>query len=406
MLCGCDDARPVRTAADRLAAARAEIVPSPAPATSDADAETAVFTVVRCRRCGLAYLNPRPTAAEIGRYYPDDYHTARGAGGIVQRLEDAWRRRQFGEVAGWLANLRPRRGRLLDVGCGSGDLLAALRADGWRVSGVEPSARSAAIARAQRGLDVQTATFDDALLPDGAFEAVVFAAVLEHLHDPLRALARARRLLAPGGLVAVLFQPRFDAPQAHLFGPRWVGLDLPRHLYHFEPGTFAATARAAGLRVVAVERYSRRHSPAFWTASLAPGLQKQRLNLTARQAPRTRRGRPGLRAPALLLSRRRPRLVGRARHNLIRRPPGRDSGRIGGRRLVAAVIAGGRRLALRTVVDAHIGELDHRLAGVEGHLLRAAGRTRRPRRLGRELLAARQAGSGDRGAREVQRRAP
>ena len=406
MLCGCDDARPVRTAADRLAAARAEIVPSPAPATSDADAETAVFTVVRCRRCGLAYLNPRPTAAEIGRYYPDDYHTARGAGGIVQRLEDAWRRRQFGEVAGWLANLRPRRGRLLDVGCGSGDLLAALRADGWRVSGVEPSARSAAIARAQRGLDVQTATFDDALLPDGAFEAVVFAAVLEHLHDPLRALARARRLLAPGGLVAVLFQPRFDAPQAHLFGPRWVGLDLPRHLYHFEPGTFAATARAAGLRVVAVERYSRRHSPAFWTASLAPGLQKQRLNLTARPAPRTRRGRPGLRAPALLLSRRRPRLVGRARHNLIRRPPGRDSGRIGGRRLVAAVIAGGRRLALRTVVDAHIGELDHRLAGVEGHLLRAAGRTRRPRRLGRELLAARQAGSGDRGAREVQRRAP
>lgn len=285
MLCGCDDARPVRTAADRLAAARAEIAPSPAPATSDADAETAVFTVVRCRRCGLAYLNPRPTAAEIGRYYPDDYHTARGAGGIVQRLEDAWRRRQFGEVAGWLANLRPRRGRLLDVGCGSGDLLAALRADGWRVSGVEPSARSAAIARAQRGLDVQTATFDDAVLPDGAFEAVVFAAVLEHLHDPLRALARARRLLAPGGLVAVLFQPRFDAPQAHLFGPRWVGLDLPRHLYHFEPGTFAATARAAGLRVVAVERYSRRHSPAFWTASLAPGLQKQRLNLTARQAP-------------------------------------------------------------------------------------------------------------------------
>jgi SAM-dependent methyltransferase len=285
-LCGRHDARPVRTAADRLAAARTGLSEqAAAPQTVLADDEAQTFAVVRCRGCGLAYVNPRPTVAEIGRYYPDDYHTARDAGGTVQRLEDAWRQRQFGEVADWLAGLRPSRGHLLDVGCGSGELLEALRAAGWLVTGVEPSARSAEIARRQRGLDVQTAAFDDAALPEAAFEAVVFAAVLEHLHDPLAALARARRLLTPSGLVAVLFLPRFDAPQSRLFGPRWIGLDLPRHLYHFEPRSFAATARAAGLRVVATEPYSRRHSPAFWTASLFPGLQKQRLNLTARRSP-------------------------------------------------------------------------------------------------------------------------
>ncbi len=285
MLCGCGDARPVLTAADRLAAARTGLSEQPtAPQAALVGDVAASFTVVRCRGCGLAYVNPRPTAGEIGRYYPDDYHTARGAGGAVQRLEDAWRQRQFGEVAGWLADLRPARGRLLDVGCGSGELLEALRADGWRVSGVEPSARSAEIARTQRGLDVQIAAFDDAELTDGALDAIVFAAALEHLHDPLTALTRARRLLAPSGLVAVLFLPRFDAPQARLFGPRWIGLDLPRHLYHFDPRTFAAATRAAGLRVVATKPYSRRHSPAFWTASLFPGLQKQRLNLTARRS--------------------------------------------------------------------------------------------------------------------------
>ena len=290
LLCGRHDARPVRIATDRLAsalsgpAAPTEAQPAAAPERRG-NQEASSFTVVRCRGCGLAYVDPRPTAAEIGSYYPDDYHTARGAGGPAQRLEDAWRRRQFGEVTGWLAGLRPRRGRLLDVGCGSGELLEALRADGWSVSGVEPSERSADIARAQRGLDVQTATFDDAVLPEGGFEAVVFAAALEHLHNPLAALSRARRLLAPGGLVAVLFLPRFDAPQARLFGARWIGLDLPRHLYHFEPCTFAVAARRAGLRVVATEPYSRRHSPAFWTASLFPSLQKQRLNLTARAAP-------------------------------------------------------------------------------------------------------------------------
>ncbi len=203
----------------------------------------------------------------------------------MQRFEDAWRRRQFAEVADWLAGLRPARGRLLDVGCGSGELLEALRADGWRVSGVEPSARGAEIARSQRALDVRAATFEAADLPERTFDVVVFAAALEHFHDPLFALTRAHDLLAPGGLVAVLFLPRLDAPQARLFGARWIGLDLPRHLYHFEPRSFAETARRAGLSIVATEAYSQRHSAAFWTVSLFPGLQKQRLNLTARRAP-------------------------------------------------------------------------------------------------------------------------
>ncbi len=277
VLCGSADTDEVCAARDRLAAG-----PSPR------------FTLVRCRGCGLVYLDPRPSPDEIGRYYPDDYHTARdtGAGdggslggGVIQRLEDGWRRRQFSEVVAWLARLRPERGRLLDVGCGSGELLEALRDDGWRVSGIEPSSRSAEIARRRRGLDVQTAQFDDAELEEGSFAVVVFAAALEHLHDPVAALERARRLLAPDGLVAVLFLPRFDAPQARLFGERWMGLDLPRHLYQFEPRTFREAARRAGLLVVGSEPYSRRHSPAFWAASLFPALQKQRLNLLARRAP-------------------------------------------------------------------------------------------------------------------------
>jgi SAM-dependent methyltransferase len=275
-LCGGDDTALALAAADRLAAGREAQPPGPPPD---------LWTLVRCRACGLVYLSPRPGPADIGAFYPDDYHTARGTPGPARRLEEAWRRRQFSEVAAWLAGVRPWRGRLLDVGCGSGELLAALRADGWRVSGVEPSARSAAIARSQHALDVTTAQFEEAVLPGREFDVVVLAAVLEHLHEPVAALVHARRLLAPGGLVAVLFLPRFNAPQARLFRTRWIGLDLPRHLYHFEPATFVAIARKAGLRVVAREPYSRRHSPAFWAASLCPGLQKQRLNLLARHRP-------------------------------------------------------------------------------------------------------------------------
>jgi SAM-dependent methyltransferase len=282
-LCGGDAADTVLQATDRLA-----------------PEETESYTVVRCHGCGLAYLRPRPTPQAMGRFYPESY-AGGGRGGTLAAAEAAYRRRQHREVAHWLRARRPGRGRLLDVGCGSGDLLAVLRDDGWSVAGVEPSASGAAHARERLGLDVTTGRFDGGGTPGGPFDVVVLSGVLEHLHEPLDGLRRARDLLAPGGLVAVLYVPLLDSPEARLFGPRWLALDAPRHLTHFERGTFAAMVRAAGLRIVDCEDYSQRHSAAQLVGSLAPGLQKHRFYLQeerggrhdtpgARLAPLARRG--------------------------------------------------------------------------------------------------------------------
>ena len=257
-LCGRTDARIVVRAGDRLA-----------------PRDPRRYTVVRCLSCGLAYLRPRPTPDTAGRCYPESY-SGGGRRGFIEALEAAYRRRQHGEVTRWLASRRPLRGRLLDVGCGAGDLLAALRADGWSVQGVEPQALGAARARDERGLDVLTGRFEDVRLPESSFDAIVFSGVFEHLHDPVAALYRARALLAPGGFVAVLFLPLLDSPEARLLGPRWMALDLPRHLTHFEEATFAEMAAKAGLAVAGRETYSRRHNPAQLVGSLLPGLQKHR----------------------------------------------------------------------------------------------------------------------------------
>jgi SAM-dependent methyltransferase len=257
-LCGCTRARAVVRAGDRLA-----------------PRDPRRYTVVRCLGCGLAYTRPRPTPETAGRCYPQSY-SGSGRRGLIETLEAAYRRRQHGEVARWLSRRRPLRGRLLDVGCGAGDLLAALRTDEWSVQGVEPQALGAARARDERGLDVITGRFEDVRLPESSFDAIVFSGVFEHLHDPVAALGRARALLAPGGLVAVLFLPLLDSPEARLLGAHWMALDLPRHLTHFEEATFAEMAAKAGLAVAGRETYSRRHDPAQLVGSLAPRLQKHR----------------------------------------------------------------------------------------------------------------------------------
>jgi SAM-dependent methyltransferase len=96
---------------------------------------------------------------------------------------------------------------VLDVGCGEGELARHLPAGGW--VGVDPSTEMLAQAPQPHHLAGATAL----PFPDGSFGSVALLYVLYHLPDPALALAEARRVLQPGGLVAVAAPSRHDSPE-------------------------------------------------------------------------------------------------------------------------------------------------------------------------------------------------
>lgn len=213
-----------------------------APVLSGSDlrrGEPGRFTVVRCRRCGLAYLDPRPTPAAIARYYPPDYAPHRP--GRPSAAERAYYR-LFRSLP------VPPGSRVLDVGCGGGRYLLFLRGRGYRVSGVEPDADTARVLRRDFGLEVHTGELHDAPLEAGAFDAVTLWWVIEHTHDPLAVLGRAHRLLRPGGTLVVAAQ-NFASLARRLFGEYWHHVDIPGHLYQFEPATLSRALEKAGFEV-------------------------------------------------------------------------------------------------------------------------------------------------------------
>jgi SAM-dependent methyltransferase len=132
------------------------------------------------------------------------------------RLDDSWSALAGDWAALWGAFADPARlallaatgvgpgTRVLDVGCGSGELLALLAGAGADVSGVDVAAGMVALARrAAPAADVRVASAESLPWPDGAFDVVTAVNVLHVADDPGAALAEAVRVAAPGGLVAV-----------------------------------------------------------------------------------------------------------------------------------------------------------------------------------------------------------
>lgn len=127
--------------------------------------------------------------------------------------------------------------RLLEVGCGKGRFLEVARNAGYKVYGLEPSARSYALAHLRLGDVVAPAgleSIENAEGLKGQYDIIVLWHVLEHLLNPDEVLMRIRGLLAAEGKVLIAV-PNFASYQAKIGKENWYHLDPPRHLHHFTP---------------------------------------------------------------------------------------------------------------------------------------------------------------------------
>ena len=211
------------------------------------------FELAQCRRCGYARTEPVPT--DLRRYYPQRYRKFNALGALVLR------RLYLRRVDGWLARL-PATGVALEIGSGTGWMLGALRARGWRAIGSEREVGAARIARKASGASIFVGDLT-AIRPAAGLDLVVMFHVLEHLARPDAALRDAAARLRPGGTL-VLGLPNIGSWQARFAGRRWMHLDVPRHLCHFTPRAIERALTDAGFRLERITFASFEHDPLAW----------------------------------------------------------------------------------------------------------------------------------------------
>ena len=179
------------------------------------------FTVVACDQCGLGFVNPRPTLAEIHKYYPAEYYQWGGTDSFRRYLA-----RRFTTQAGFLKGLEARSGprKLLDVGCANGEFPRFMMARGWDVEGVEVSEVSERIS----DFRVYSEEFQNIPVNEPTYDAVTAWSVLEHVHNPMAYFRKASEVTKAGGLLV------FQVPNFNSLASRRLFLeDVPRHLYFF-----------------------------------------------------------------------------------------------------------------------------------------------------------------------------
>jgi 2-polyprenyl-3-methyl-5-hydroxy-6-metoxy-1,4-benzoquinol methylase len=211
------------------------------------------FTVCVCTTCGFRFTNPYPSQADIHIFYESDDYVpiSNTTKGLINKGYHIARRVMLRAKRSLVNRLTGRTsGRLLDIGCGTGEFAGIMHEAGWQVQGVEPFAAARASAAARFGVPVVDVS-EQAGLPDHAYDVITLWHVLEHAHDLNRSMRELERLLAAGGTV-LIGVPNHTCYDAGFYREMWAAYDTPRHLFHFAPDTMRRLAAAHGFAVVAI----------------------------------------------------------------------------------------------------------------------------------------------------------
>jgi SAM-dependent methyltransferase len=218
----------------------------------DLDAETFgagpferhLFSIYRCRECGIGITEPVPSEDDSHILYEDrascDFQgdDSSLAGALKSAVADRDVRALVGS-----AQLRHPVSRMLDYACGNGAFALSMR----RVfpdSAVWATDFHTEAPPMLKGTDIIYATYRD-LPAHSPFDLILCRHVLEHTYNPLEFLRSVRNLMNPGG-VLMIEVPNLQAPLRRVFGKYWDGYYVPYHPIHFSAAALRQAAVNAG----------------------------------------------------------------------------------------------------------------------------------------------------------------
>ncbi|MGQ2983680.1 class I SAM-dependent methyltransferase [Flavobacterium sp.] len=197
----------------------------------------------------LLKTHPQPAPGKLGRYYEsDDYisHTD-GKRSLFEKIYHTVKQKALRDKIKLIQNFQPQKGKLLDIGAGTGDLLAVAKANGWDIAGIEPNDKAKKIAESKgvvfmEGLEA---------IADESYDVITMWHVLEHVPDVDAQISELKRIIKPDGVI-IIAVPNYRSYDAQYYGEFWAAYDVPRHLWHFSKTAIEKLFARQGIKLIKV----------------------------------------------------------------------------------------------------------------------------------------------------------
>ncbi len=250
------------------------------------------FKIVKCKSCGLIFINPQPQGKELERHYPKSYYSFSK---ITKRRKSKLR------VLLYNVYFNPHKGnyllkflflplkfylrgtiiskskKLLDVGCGSGQFLYEMKQLGLEVYGVEPGNFDKKNAK-KLDLNIKNTDLIKAKYPSNYFDIITINQVLEHINNPIENLQEIKRIMKKGGIL-IIGVPNHNCLAHWLFRKNWYALDVPRHLFDYSDKILMDKLKRGGFQIEKI-RYNSRPNQFSISLIYALNARKNEIILT------------------------------------------------------------------------------------------------------------------------------
>lgn len=226
------------------------------------------FLYMECRECKCIQLTQIPE--NFDKYYPPNYYSYNGSQenaiirknlfktikrNVKARVLDSYLggkglagrllKSKYSAYYPWIQQKKFKStSRILDVGCGSGELLLRMYNDGFRnLTGADPFI--AMPITYECGIKIHKKHIEEL---SGTYDVIMLHHAFEHMAEPLKVLKNLYRLLAPGGLLIIRI-PVADCFAWRTYRNNWVQLDAPRHIFLHTPASIKILNRQAGFEI-------------------------------------------------------------------------------------------------------------------------------------------------------------
>ena len=217
-----------------------------------------IYSLNKCQKCSLIFLNPQPTSRELEKHYPKKYYSFNGKY-PSKKLKWIYKtlftnKRNF-ILRSLILPIKPlfrstkiiKGGTFLDMGCGSGEFLILMNSFNMDCYGIEPGEFDKEFAN-KNNLKIKKTTIFNAKYPSNYFDLITLNHVLEHIENPSQTLKELYRILKSKGTI-IISTPQHNNLMFKFFKKNWIQLDLPRHLYLFSTDNLKKYAKKTNLKI-------------------------------------------------------------------------------------------------------------------------------------------------------------